>query len=234
MSGGETGDGADEGATPRRERRRAVRAAGPVGASGTPVLEKAQEPSLEAPASELAPGDVAVPDVAVPDVAAGRARSRRGIVLTALFVVLVLALVTVGVYLFLGIRSADAEDARSELFVQTARQTVLNLTTIHPDSAQADVDRLLAGASGDFKAEFEGREGPFVQVVQQARVDSNGDIIEAGIESSGDDFAEVLVAARAMVQNSDADQPEPRDFRLRVRVVDDGGVMTAARVEFVP
>lgn len=229
MSGGETGDGADEGTTPRRERRRAVRAAGPVGASGTPVLEKAQESSLEAPASELA-----VPQVAASDVAAGKARSRRGIVLTALFVVLVLALVTVGVYLFLGIRSADAEDARSELFVQTARQTVLNLTTIHPDSAQTDVDRLLAGASGDFKAEFEGREGPFVQVVQQARVDSNGDIIEAGIESSGDDFAEVLVAARAMVQNSDADQPEPRDFRLRVRVVDDGGVMTAARVEFVP
>ncbi|MGA9873215.1 MAG: hypothetical protein WBQ44_18995 [Rhodococcus sp. (in: high G+C Gram-positive bacteria)] len=154
--------------------------------------------------------------------------------LTALFVFVVLALSAACVYFALGLRTANADDARAEEFVQTARQTVLNLTTIHPDSAQADVDRLLAGASGDFKAEFEGREGPFVEVVQQARVDSNGEIIEAGIENSGEDYAEVLVAARAMVQNSDAEQPQPRDFRLRIRVVDDGGVMTASRVEFVP
>ncbi|AYJ51618.1 hypothetical protein D8W71_07610 [Rhodococcus sp. P1Y] len=159
---------------------------------------------------------------------------RRGVVLTAAFVVVVVALVAAGVYLFLGLRGASADDARAERFVQTARQTVLNLTTIHPDSAQADVDRLLAGASGDFKAEFEGREGPFVEVVQQARVDSNGEIVEAGIESSGDDYAEVLVAARAMVQNSDVEEAQPRDFRLRVRIADDDGVMTASRVEFVP
>nr|WP_296768742.1 hypothetical protein [Rhodococcus sp. (in: high G+C Gram-positive bacteria)] len=234
MDGGEVGDGSGDGSAARRQRRRAVRPAGPVGASATPVLEKSPETeAVHAPATEESTTQeyaAGVPDARP----ASPGRSRRPVLLTALFVVVVLALVAAGVYLFLGIRSADADVARGEQFVQTARQTVLNLTTIHPDSAQADVDRLLAGASGDFKAEFEGREGPFVQVVQQARVDSNGEIIEAGIESSGDDFAEVLVAARAMVQNSDADQPEPRDFRLRVRVVDDGGVMTAARVEFVP
>ncbi|MCC8930119.1 hypothetical protein KVY23_20310 [Rhodococcus sp. I2R] len=159
---------------------------------------------------------------------------RRGVLLTGAFVLVVLALVATGVYLFVENRSVDADNARAERYVQTARQTVLNLTTISPDTAQEDVDRLLAGASGDFKAEFEGREGPFVEVVQQARVDSVGEIIEAGLESSGDDYGDVLVAARAMVQNSDAAEPEPRDFRLRVRVADDGGVMTASRVEFVP
>ncbi|QCB52597.1 hypothetical protein E5720_07045 [Rhodococcus sp. PAMC28707] len=159
---------------------------------------------------------------------------RLGLVLTSLFVVVVLALLSGGVYLFLANRATSADDARAERFVQTARQTVLNLTTIHPDSAQEDVDRLLAGASGDFKAEFEGREGPFVDVVKQARVDSNGEIIEAGIENSSEYAADVLVAARAMVKNSDAEEPQPRDFRLRVTVADDGDVMTASRVEFVP
>lgn len=239
MDVGEVGDGSGDGSASRRQRRRAVRPAGPVGASATPVLEKSpdtvavHEPTTQqsvTPESTTDDSTAGVPEARP----ASAHRSRRAIVLTAVFVVLVLASIAAGVYLLLGIRSADADVERGEQFVQTARQTVLNLTTIHPDSAQADVDRLLAGASGDFKAEFEGREGPFVQVVQQARVDSNGEIIEAGIESSGDDFAEVLVAARAMVQNSDADRPEPRDFRLRVRVVDDGGVMTAARVEFVP
>ncbi|MBY6414682.1 hypothetical protein HQ346_24155 [Rhodococcus sp. BP-252] len=170
----------------------------------------------------------------VEPVAEAREIPRRRRLLPALFLVVVLALLAAGISLSYAVRSAAAQDERNQRFVQTARQTVLNLTTIHPDSAQQDVDRLLAGASGDFKAEFEGREGPFVEVVQQARVDSNGEIIEAGMESSTADSADVLVAARAMVQNSDAAEPEPRDFRLRVTVVDDDGVMTASRVEFVP
>lgn len=209
----------DEGLAPKRPRRRAVRPAGPSGATASPVLERV-------PVAEKVP--------VVEPVAEARETPRRRRLLPALFVVVVLALLAAGISLSYAVRSAAAQDERNQRFVQTARQTVLNLTTIHPDSAQQDVDRLLAGASGDFKAEFEGREGPFVEVVQQARVDSNGEIIEAGMESSTADSADVLVAARAMVQNSDAAEPEPRDFRLRVTVVDDDGVMTASRVEFVP
>lgn len=201
--------------------------------AATPAVTPSDVSASDAALSEASSPDASSPDTAVEETP-GQGRRRGSVVLTALFVVVVLALLTAGVYLFMGLRSANADDARSEQFVQTARQTVLNLTTIHPDSAQEDVDRLLAGASGDFKAEFEGREAPFVEVVKQAKVDSNGEIIEAGIESEGDDFAEVLVAARAMVQNSDAQEPQPRDFRLRIRIVDDSDVMTASRVEFVP
>ena len=231
----------DEGTARKRQRRRAVRPAGPVAGAAAP------EPETEALSLEKAPPEAAPPEAVTPEAVisesvtreddaaeADPAPRRRGVLLTGAFVLVVLALVATGVYLFVENRSVDADNARAERYVQTARQTVLNLTTISPDTAQEDVDRLLAGASGDFKAEFEGREGPFVEVVQQARVDSVGEIIEAGLESSGDDYGDVLVAARAMVQNSDAAEPEPRDFRLRVRVADDGGVMTASRVEFVP
>ncbi|WP_254900705.1 hypothetical protein [Rhodococcus sp. 1168] len=250
----------DEGTAPRRPRRRAVRPAGPIAGETTSkdaveVPATAQDspvdtPDLkkEEPKSSLAEDD-AEKKPATPTTGETRLEvekpeqdgdaphpktNRLGLVLTSLFVVVVLALLAGGVYLFLANRATSAEDAQAERFVQTARQTVLNLTTIHPDSAQEDVDRLLAGASGDFKAEFEGREGPFVDVVKQARVDSNGEIIEAGIENISDDAADVLVAARAMVKNSDAEEPQPRDFRLRVTVADDGDVMTASRVEFVP
>lgn len=231
----------DEGTARKRQRRRAVRPAGPV--AGAAAAEPETEAlSLEKTAPEAAPPEAVTPEAVISEsvtleddsAEADPAPRRRGVLLTVAFVLVVLALVATGVYLFVENRSVDADNARAERYVQTARQTVLNLTTISPDTAQEDVDRLLAGASGDFKAEFEGREGPFVEVVQQARVDSVGEIIEAGLESSGDDYGDVLVAARAMVQNSDAAEPEPRDFRLRVRVADDGGVMTASRVEFVP
>ncbi|MET4046715.1 MULTISPECIES: hypothetical protein [unclassified Rhodococcus (in: high G+C Gram-positive bacteria)] len=250
----------DEGTAPRRPRRRAVRPAGPIAGEttskdtvevpataqdspvDTPDLKKEEPtPSLVKADAEQKPTEPTKEEALLEEEkpeqdvdVSHRKTNRLDLVLTSLFVVVVLALLAGGVYLFLANRATSAEDAQAERFVQTARQTVLNLTTIHPDSAQEDVDRLLAGASGDFKAEFEGREGPFVDVVKQARVDSNGEIIEAGIENSSDDTADVLVAARAMVKNSDAEEPQPRDFRLRVTVADDGDVMTASRVEFVP
>ncbi|MFC4603655.1 hypothetical protein [Rhodococcus kronopolitis] len=150
--------------------------------------------------------------------------------------VLVAALVVAGVVLLVDRNSANERDARRNAFVQTARQTMLNLTTIKPDTAKDDVDRILAGASGTFKSEFDGRQDPFVSVVKEAGVTTEGSIVEAGLESESDDgnSATVLVAARANVTMPDQAQGGPRDFRMRVTVTDDGGTMTASKVEFVP
>ncbi|MFI6432675.1 hypothetical protein [Rhodococcus oryzae] len=148
--------------------------------------------------------------------------------------VLVLALIAAGVVLLFDKNAANDRDAKRNAYVQTARQTVLNLTTIKPDTAKEDVDRILAGASGDFKAEFDGRQDPFVSVVKEASVTTEGQIIEAGLEREDGDKAQVLVAARANVTTPDQSQSGPRDFRMRVTVTDDGGTMTASKVEFVP
>jgi Mce-associated membrane protein len=148
--------------------------------------------------------------------------------------VLVVALVAAGAWLLLDRQSASERDERREAFVQAARQTVLNLTTIHADSADADVQRLLDGATGDFKAEFEGREGPFVEVVQQAGVTTVGEVLEAGLQTEDGTCAASLVASRAMVSNADQPEPEPRDFRLRVTICDEDGSLLASKVEFVP
>lgn len=148
--------------------------------------------------------------------------------------VLVIALVAVGAWLIVDRQSANERDERREAYLQAARQTVLNLTTINADTADADVARLLEGATGDFKAEFEGREGPFVEVVQQAGVDTTGEVIEAGIQNEDGTCASSLVASRAMVSNADQTEPEARDFRLRVTICDENGRLLASKVEFVP
>ncbi|MBF0660145.1 hypothetical protein HF877_11865 [Rhodococcus sp. BL-253-APC-6A1W] len=148
--------------------------------------------------------------------------------------ILLIAVVAAGVWLIIDQRSADERDERRAAFVQAARQTVLNLTTIRADSADADVQRLIDGATGDFKAEFEGREGPFVEVVQQAGVTTMGEVLEAGIQNEDGTCASSLVASRAMVSNADQTEPEPRDFRLRVTICDENGRLLASKVEFVP
>ncbi|UYP19510.1 hypothetical protein OED52_02770 [Rhodococcus sp. Z13] len=148
--------------------------------------------------------------------------------------VLVVALVAAGAWLIVDRQSANDRDERRDAFLQAARQTVLNLTTIGADTADADVARLLEGATGDFKAEFEGREGPFVEVVQQAGVNTTGEVLEAGIQNEDGTCASSLVASRAMVSNADQSDPEPRDFRLRVTICDEDGRLLASKVEFVP
>ncbi|AQA21996.1 putative conserved Mce associated membrane protein [Rhodococcus sp. MTM3W5.2] len=165
---------------------------------------------------------------------AAKAPRRRPSVLMVVAGVLVLALIAAGIVLLFDRNAANERDAKRNAYVQTARQTVLNLTTIKPETAKEDVERILAGASGDFKAEFDGRQDPFVSVVKEASVTTEGQIIEAGLEREDGNKAQVLVAARANVTTPDQSQSGPRDFRMRVTVTDDGGTMTASKVEFVP
>ncbi len=148
--------------------------------------------------------------------------------------VLVVALIAAGAWLLFEQQSAADRNDRREEHLQAARQTVLNLTNIQADTADADVKRLMEGATGDFKAEFEGREGPFVEVVQQAGVTTTGEVLEAGIQNEDGSCTASLVASRAMVSNAEQSEPEPRDFRLRVTTCDEEGRLLASKVEFVP
>ncbi len=220
-------------------RRRAIRRAGPP--EGTEVASDGTAVRAEA---------VVVPPVSVPvdlgkqvglekqvTADSGAPRQPRPwlrLTLAAAAGIVVLALVAATVVLGIAKHNADSRDAKRQEFMQAARQTVLNLTTIHPETAKQDVERILANATGDFKAEFDGRIDPFVSVVVEAKVATDGQIIESGLESVNGDSANVLVAAKSMVTNSGTQEPQPRDFRLRVTITDEGGHMATSKVEFVP
>ena len=216
-----------------RKRRRAIRRAGP------PVGAEAAASEATAVRAEA----VTVPPVSVPVVDLGKQEATEvpkqprpwlRWALAAAAGIVVLGLVAATVVLGIAKHSADSRDAKRQEFIQAARQTVLNLTTIHPDTAKQDVERILANATGDFKAEFDGRIDPFVSVVEEAKVATDGQIIEAGLESENGDSANVLIAAKSMVTNSGTQEPQPRDFRLRVTITDEDGRMATSKVEFVP
>ncbi|MEV0250325.1 hypothetical protein AB0H76_27255 [Nocardia sp. NPDC050712] len=157
----------------------------------------------------------------------------RRIVAVAASVVLVLALmVGAGVSFYLIHDNSVREDRRTE-YLQAARQAVLNLTTIRADSAKEDVDRILATASGKFKTEFDGRVDPFLQIVQQAKVVSNGEIIEAALVRDDENQAVVLVAAKQTLTNAGSNDPQTRFYRFRITVNRTDSGMSASNVEFV-
>ncbi|MBF6319374.1 hypothetical protein IU453_21705 [Nocardia cyriacigeorgica] len=162
-------------------------------------------------------------------------RPRRAvrILAVAASTIVALALVAGAVISVFAVHSTDERDALRAEYIQTARQTVLNLTTIRADTAKEDIDRILTMASGEFKDEFNGRVDPFTEVVKQAKVQSTGEVVEAALESSDDNSARVLVAAKQTVTNAGQEGPQLRYYRFRITVTNSDSGMTASDVEFV-
>ena len=153
-------------------------------------------------------------------------------ILFGLAVVVVLAAL-VGWFGFRFHQSHQAQAQRSQL-VQAARQGALNLTTIDWQKADADVQRILDSATGQFYDDFAKRSGPFVELVKQAKSVSVGTVSEAGLESQTADSAQVLVAVSVTTSYSGAPQPDPHAWRMRISVQKVGGQEKVSNVEFVP
>ncbi len=136
---------------------------------------------------------------------------------------------------WLGYRAYDKHQAQvhRDLFVQTARQGAVNLTTISYTEIDADVQRILDSATGAFRDDFEKRSKPFIEVVKAAQSQSEGSITEAGLESARRDSAQVLVAV-AVKSRTAAGEQSPREWRMRIDVQAVGDGAKVSNVVFVP
>ena len=136
---------------------------------------------------------------------------------------------------WLGYRAYDRHQAQvqRDLFIQTARQGAVNLTTISYTEIDADVQRILDSATGAFREDFEKRSRPFVEVVKAAQSQSEGTITEAGLESVRGDSAQVLVAV-AVKSRTAAGEQSPREWRMRIDVQAVGEGVKVSNVVFVP
>ena len=161
-----------------------------------------------------------------------RATARLGYRLATAAVIATLATSTV----VLVAQHRDQNRLRTDrvAFLQAARQTVLNLTTVSAVSADADIARILDGATGAFRDDFASRSAAFASVVKQANVSTVGTITEAGVESLDGDRAKILVAATSKVSNSAGAQDEPRIWRLRLVLQRTQERILVSNVDFVP
>ena len=180
-------------------------------------------------------GDVEDEDVE-DDQAPAPARAPMSHVKVALIAGLAGVVALTGLTGWLGFRAYESNQAEAErnLFLQVGRQGALNLTTIGYENAEEDVQRILDSATGTFYDDFQERAQPFVEVVKQAQSTSVGTISEAGLESVGDNVAQVLVAVEVKTSNAGAPEQEPRAWRMRISVEKHGDETKVSNVEFVP
>ncbi len=150
--------------------------------------------------------------------------------IVGLTVVLVLAAVCG----WLGYRAWQGHraDQQRALFIEVAKQTAVNLTTVDYNHAEADVRRILNSATGVFHDDFARRSSAFVDVVEKTLSSSSGTVTEAGVESMSGDEGRVLVALTVMTSNRGQQQPQPRYWRMRLTVTKTGEAAKVSQVDF--
>jgi Mce-associated membrane protein len=169
------------------------------------------------------------------------ARSRRRLRLPSLSVawkaaviVLICAFVAASGYMMWNRHEVTERNQRAANFLAGARQGVVNMTSLDFNRAKEDVQRVIDSSTGQFRDDFQQRAKDFTTVVEQSKVVTQGTVNAAAVQSMDGNSALVLVAATSRITNAAGAKDEPRNWRLKVTVTDDGGQYKMSKLEFVP
>ncbi|MCW2751418.1 MAG: hypothetical protein JWR83_2528 [Aeromicrobium sp.] len=155
-----------------------------------------------------------------------------GLVAGVLLLVLV-ASVAFGVDKAIDVRRQGHTASGGDAAVAAARKEVLALTTISANSTNQDINRILGGASKEFRAQFQDQATTFRKALSDGQVTSTGKIASAGLASFTGSKAQVLVAASGTVKNKTTTSAQPRNYRLKVSLVKSGGDWLVSGMDFV-
>lgn len=127
-------------------------------------------------------------------------RALRRLVLT--FVVLIVALSAAAVVTVTRVRAAQAAEADRQAILTSAKLQVVNMITVDYRRVDLDIQRISRGLTGNLRDDFGSKQAPkLAETVRKAQTVSEGAALSAGIVSSDEDSAEVVVAANSTVQS---------------------------------
>ncbi len=119
-------------------------------------------------------------------------------------------------------------------FVDYAQQFAVSLTSLSPQSADSDIQRILDGSTGTFHDEFAKNSSAFKQTVVNSNSTTQGAVTGAGLNSLNGLTAHVLVTVTDKVTNNAGATQDPRRFRLAIDVEKSGDAYKVSKVDFVP
>ncbi|GLE51839.1 hypothetical protein [Mycobacterium montefiorense] len=185
--------------------------------------------------------DAEVSDEALEDAEAEPARSRRRVWLPSLSVawkaaviVLICAFVGASGYMVWQRHESNERSERTANFIAGARQGVINMFSLDFNRSKEDVQRVLDSSTGQFRDDLQQRAKDFTTVVEQSKVVTQGAVNAAAVQSIDGNSALVLVAATSRITNAAGAKDEPRNWRLKVTVTEEGGQYKMSKLEFVP
>ena len=105
---------------------------------------------------------------------------------------------------------------------------------IRYDDAQASIDQVAAGATGEFRERYTSSSARVIDQLVQDESVMEGEVLAAGIVSLDGDSATVIAATTGTIATRQTDnQPVERNFRLRLELVLDDGRWLTDDLKFV-
>ncbi|NVI89591.1 hypothetical protein [Actinomadura sp. BRA 177] len=129
------------------------------------------------------------------------------------------------------LRNKGEADQRAKA-IQSARQMGVNLMSLDASTAQRDLDRIVAGTTGDLKNKLASQSNAFMQQVTKAKAKSTVSDVEAALVSMDDDSAEVMVSLNGTVTNDKVKNGTPQGYRYQMDLtrVDDRWLVSGLEV----
>ncbi|MGV0806072.1 Mce protein [Mycolicibacterium setense] len=147
--------------------------------------------------------------------------------------VLVVALVALTGWLGYSFYQVHDDQQRRSMFMDTAREGAINLTSIDWEHAEDDVQRVLDNSTGRFYDDFDKRSKSFLEVVKQIKSKSVGTVTSSGLESYSEDKADVLVSVTVRSTNAGVPEQAPQVWRMVLTVQEIEGKAKVSNVEFI-
>lgn len=151
----------------------------------------------------------------------------------AVFVLPVIAVIVFSVIIVSRHNEVAAEERSREAVLLAARQQALNFTTIGYKTVDRDVQRVINGATGDFRASYQQNRKTIKQTVTKNRSTSKGEVLSAGLRSVDSDSAVALVVVDASVTNVAHKKPTLQNYRMQLDLARSRDRWLVSGVEFV-
>lgn len=156
------------------------------------------------------------------------------------WVVGALALVLVGLLIGVGVLvgSRDTVDAgltetQQEIAAAARAEALAFLTVDHKDMDPL-VGAVLAGATGDFKKQYESQREMLTSEAVRTEATSTAEVVALGVGDLTDEAGDVLIAANSTVTNTKTgSEGQVRYYRLRLSLVREGDRWLTSKLEFV-
>ncbi|KAA0109306.1 mammalian cell entry protein [Mycolicibacterium sp. P1-5] len=215
--------------TQRPVRRRASRAAGPTADSAAAVTAVPLEGSAR-------PGSISAKPLGPPP---RRRANLRRVAIIGLLAVVLLAAVAGGAAAWLGVQHKDvaAVQDRDQRFIDTAKQTVINMFSFTQDTIDQSVNRFVGDTSGPLRDMLshnnnaDNLKAMFRDTNASSEAVINGAALE-GVDNVSNN-ASVLVAVRVTVTDMQGVNKPSQPYRMRVIVhEDDSGRMTGYDLKY--
>ena len=163
--------------------------------------------------------------------------SRRNIALYVATVLLACACILGGVMAWFEHDSRERAQVEHERYGEVlvaATDEAGAFINIRYDDAQASVDRVAEGATGEFKKQYSSSTEGVLQVLKQEKSVMEGKVLWAGVVDVDQDSATVIAATSGTVANQQTgNQPVARNFRLRLDLVREDGRWLTNDLQFV-